>query len=158
MNVAVIPRKENTISIRSDVLYGESLWFRVIYYQYFRRKMFYSSVSWKSISPLKTNTQGPDRSERNSKLFSGVIVQFFIRISSVWTCQLLCPLVSPGCYQALFTYLLMYVYMYLFYFYFSHSSKCVVVSHHSLKLYFCNSLWWWGPFHELVFHSYSLFI
>lgn len=60
MNVAVIPRKENTISIRSDVLYGESLRFRVIYYQYFRRKMFHSSVSWKSISPLKTNTQGPD--------------------------------------------------------------------------------------------------
>lgn len=60
MNVAVIQRKENTIRIRNDVLYGDSLWFRVIYYQYFRRKMFHSSVSWKSISPLETNTQGPD--------------------------------------------------------------------------------------------------
>lgn len=60
MNVTVILMKENTIRIRNDVLYGDSLWFRVIYYQYFRRKMLYSSVSWKSISPLKTNTQGPD--------------------------------------------------------------------------------------------------
>lgn len=60
MNVAVIQRKENTIRIRNDVLYGDSLWFRVIYHQYFRRKMLHSSVSWKSISPLKTNTQGPD--------------------------------------------------------------------------------------------------
>lgn len=60
MNVAAILTKENTIRIRNDVLYGASLWFRVIYYQYFRRKVLYSSVSWKSISPLKTNTQGPD--------------------------------------------------------------------------------------------------
>lgn len=60
MNVAAIQREENAIRIRNGVLYGDGLWFRVIHYQYFRRKMFPSSVSWKSISPLKTNTQGPD--------------------------------------------------------------------------------------------------
>lgn len=60
MNVVVIQRKENTIRVRNDGLYGDSLWFSVIYYQYFSRKIFYSSFSWKSISSLKTNTQGPD--------------------------------------------------------------------------------------------------
>lgn len=60
MNVVGIQRKENTIRVRNDGLYGDSLWFSVIYYQYFSRKIFYSSFSWKSISALKTNTQGPD--------------------------------------------------------------------------------------------------
>lgn len=60
MNVVVIQGKENTIRIRSDGLYGDSLWFSVIYYQYFSREVFYLSFSCKSISSLKTNTQGPD--------------------------------------------------------------------------------------------------
>lgn len=45
MSVAVIQRGENTIRVRNGVLYGDSLWFRVIYYQYFRRKTLHSSVS-----------------------------------------------------------------------------------------------------------------
>jgi hypothetical protein len=59
MNVVVILRREKTIRITDDGLCGDSLWFRVIYHQYFRRKMLYSSVRWKSISPLKNNTR-PD--------------------------------------------------------------------------------------------------
>lgn len=89
MNVVVIQGKENTIRIRSDGLYGDSLWFSVIYYQYFSREVFYLSFSCKSISSLKTNTQGPDcisiLIEKATCCFLSVFLFFFLFLTVIST-------------------------------------------------------------------------
>lgn len=54
MNVAVILRREKTIRITDDGLCGDSLWFRVIYHQYFRRKMLTHQSDGSQYLHLKT--------------------------------------------------------------------------------------------------------
>lgn len=106
MNVVVIQGKENTIRIRSDGLYGDSLWFSVIYYQYFSREVFYLSFSCKSISSLKTNTQGPDcisiLIEKATCCFLSVFLFFFLFLTVISTLIVLVFFYPPSCRMLLF--------------------------------------------------------
>lgn len=109
MNVVVIQGKENTIRIRSDGLYGDSLWFSVIYYQYFSREVFYLSFSCKSISSLKTNTQGPDcisiLIEKATCCFLSVFLFFFLFLTVISTLIVLVFFLSSIMQDASFLFL-----------------------------------------------------